>query len=97
MNALQALPDMDKEVCVRTACDRGSGEIVITVRDEGEGMAESVMARLREPFFSTRLDKGGTGLGLYISDSIIKEHKGTLEFASELGKGTVATIKLPVT
>ena len=53
------------------------------------------MEHLREPFFTTKLDKGGTGLGLYISDSIIKEHRGSLEFLSSPGTGTVVTIHLP--
>jgi PAS domain S-box-containing protein len=95
MNALQALPDKKCSVCIMTSCDRNAGEINITVRDEGEGMSKNVVAHLREPFFTTKLDQGGTGLGLYISDSIIKEHCGSLEFASKPGKGTVATIQLP--
>jgi PAS domain S-box-containing protein len=95
MNALQALADKKCSVCIMTSCDRIAGEIIITVRDEGEGMSKDVVAHLREPFFTTKLDKGGTGLGLYISDSIIKEHRGALDFASIPGKGTVATVQLP--
>jgi hypothetical protein len=59
-------------------------------------MSEDVITRIMEPFFSTKLDRGGTGLGLYISNSIIQEHKGTIDFRSEPGKGTTVTIRLPV-
>jgi signal transduction histidine kinase len=59
-------------------------------------MPPDVKERICEPFFSTKLDHGGTGLGLAISNFIIKEHKGSLEFESEPGKGTTAMVKLPV-
>lgn len=95
MNALQALPDKNGSVCIMTSCHPEARAVIITVRDEGEGMNKDVAAHMREPFFTTRQDKGGTGLGLYISDSIIKEHRGSLEFTSKPGKGTVATIRLP--
>jgi PAS domain S-box-containing protein len=96
MNALQALPDRTHSVIVRAASDRTSGALIISVQDEGKGMSREVLGRLAEPFFTTKINEGGTGLGLFISSSIIKEHGGTLEFESELGKGTQATICLPV-
>lgn len=95
INALQALPGKEAAVFVTTSAEPDQGSIIITVRDTGKGMRKNVLERLREPFFTTNLDKGGTGLGLYISDSIIKEHNGLLEFKSTLGKGTTATIRLP--
>jgi PAS domain S-box-containing protein len=95
MNALQSLADKSAAVEVSTAFDPESEEIAIVVRDEGKGMDREVMERLREPFFTTKLAEGGTGLGLYISDSIIKEHKGSLLFDSTPGRGTTATITLP--
>lgn len=95
-NALQALPDKSRGVTVETAADPEQGDIVISVRDEGVGMSATVLARLTEPFYTTRSDAGGTGLGLYISANIIREHHGTLSFSSEPGKGTLATIRLPM-
>ena len=96
MNALQALPDKSHGVCVKTALDATAGEVVITVTDAGKGMDRRTLLRLSEPFFTTREAEGGTGLGLYISTSIVKEYNGSLEFDSELGKGTTATIRLPI-
>jgi PAS domain S-box-containing protein len=95
MNAIQALPDREKKVVVATYFDREADCVVIRVKDEGEGMSKEVKDRIFEPFFSTRLDRGGSGLGLAISNFIIKEHKGSLDFESEIGKGTTAIVTLP--
>ncbi|MCM2357542.1 MAG: ATP-binding protein [Geobacteraceae bacterium] len=95
MNAIQALPDRERQVLVSTSLDRDGGLVVITVADEGEGMPPEVRNRICEPFFSTKLDRGGTGLGLAISNFIVMEHRGTLEFESEPNQGTTALVKLP--
>jgi PAS domain S-box-containing protein len=96
MNALQALPDKTSGVQVETVDTSDQGIVTVIIRDEGSGMDHSVMSRLKEPFFSTKLGRGGTGLGLYISDAIIKEHEGELEFSSIPGKGTEATVRLKI-
>jgi signal transduction histidine kinase len=54
------------------------------------------MKHLFEAFFSTRIDKGGSGLGLYISNFIVSEHRGRLTVDTESGVGTVATVHLPL-
>ncbi|MGE5752640.1 MAG: PAS domain S-box protein [Deltaproteobacteria bacterium] len=95
VNSLQALPDPACGIEVSTSWNRTTGCVEIRVKDEGEGMDPGTMARLAEPFFSTKLESGGLGLGLSISQTIIKEHKGTLTFESEVGKGTTASISLP--
>jgi polar amino acid transport system substrate-binding protein len=64
--------------------------------DEGIGIKKEYMKSLTDPFFTTMRDQGGTGLGLYISRQIVKEHKGSMEFQSEEGKGTTVTVILPV-
>ena len=58
-------------------------------------LREKQLGKLTDPFFTTRKDEGGTGLGLFISQRIISEHKGSLVFASELGNGLTARILLP--
>ncbi|HJV67059.1 MAG TPA: PAS domain S-box protein [Geomonas sp.] len=93
VNALQALPDRGRGVFVSTSHEASSGAVLVTVRDEGAGIDEGDLQRLREPFFTTR--EGGTGLGLYISSAIIKEHGGSLDFRSEAGKGTTVTVEIP--
>lgn len=95
LNALHALRDRKSAVSVETFFDPGERSVVIKVKDGGIGMSRDLLERITEPFFTTKTDTGGTGLGLSISYSIIKEHNGVLEFASEPGRGTVVTLKLP--
>jgi PAS domain S-box-containing protein len=95
-NALQALPDRTHGVRVSSFYDKSDRTAVVKVEDEGVGMNKKIMDRITDPFFTTKQDQGGTGLGLYISYSIIKAHKGVLEFRSQPGKGATATIKFPI-
>ncbi|HEY6874374.1 MAG TPA: ATP-binding protein [Geobacteraceae bacterium] len=96
LNALQSLPDKTGRVVVATDVESSGGFARLRVKDEGHGMDKKVLGRLAEPFFTTRINEGGTGLGLYISTAIIKEHRGFLEFESEPGRGTTTTIRLPI-
>jgi hypothetical protein len=95
MNALQSLPDKKHGIRIRTFLNETGDRIAIAVEDEGNGMSPEVQARLAEPFFTTKAEKGGTGLGLYVSLAIIEENGGRLLFSSEPGKGTIATVLLP--
>ncbi len=67
---------------------------VIRVKDNGEGMDEGQIAKLGEPFFSTK--SKGTGLGTMVTFRIIEVMKGTLEYRSTKGKGTEAIVRFPL-
>jgi polar amino acid transport system substrate-binding protein len=95
LNACQALNDSDRRIVVTTSCD-GSGQVVLTVEDEGEGISPEHMPHLMDPFFTTKRESGGTGLGLWVSAGIVKEHGGTLSFAPAAARGTIVTMALPV-
>jgi signal transduction histidine kinase len=95
MNSLQALPNKKCGIWISTSSNKDSGCVIISIKDEGCGMSRKVLESIMEPFFSTKLNTGGTGLGLYISQSIVKEHRGSMEFESEHAKGTTVVIKLP--
>jgi PAS domain S-box-containing protein len=95
-NSLHALPDKTHGIQVHSSFDPTGNRVVVTVADEGVGMNRKVLDRITEPFFTTKQDMDGTGLGLYISYSIVKAHKGVIEFESLPGKGTTATIKIPI-
>ena len=69
--------------------------VSIRIQDEGPGIAPDVLSRLFEPFVSTRLDARGTGLGLAVSEGIIREHGGRVEVDSAAGRGTTFIITLP--
>ena len=96
MNACQALSGPDKAVRVITGHEPDTNSLVITVEDEGSGIPSEIIAQIKDPFFTTRRSKGGTGLGLPISDAIVREHHGRLEFASREGYGTTARMVLPL-
>jgi hypothetical protein len=94
-NSLQALTS--NEQCVRASTMRNpeTGDVEVHILDEGVGMPREILSRIAEPFFSTRLDSGGLGLGLSICRSIVKSHGGAIHFESEVGKGTRAVVRLP--
>jgi len=95
-NALQALPTKASAIKVSSAFLKKSGVLRITVEDEGMGMEKKTLARIYEPFYTTREKSGGTGLGLYISYTIVKKHQGNLAIISQPGKGTTVTLTLPI-
>ncbi len=80
---------------MRTYGDDARGEIVIEIRDEGAGIPEKNMRFITDPFFTTKRDTGGIGLGLSVSVNIIRTHQGRLEFQSAPGLGTTAVVRLP--
>ena len=70
--------------------------VVISISDNGEGIAKESMDKLFEPFFTTKNVGEGTGLGLSIVHGIVEEHGGTISVDSELGVGTAFKIALPL-
>jgi hypothetical protein len=71
-------------------------EVVIEVSDTGVGIPSEHIARIYDPFFTTKPEGGGTGLGLSVTYGIVQEHGGTLSCESDLGKGTKFRLALPV-
>lgn len=96
LNAMQATPVDGAGVIISTLYEPAKNEVQVIVADEGAGLPELVVQNMFEPFTSTRVDKGGSGLGLYISNFIITEHKGTITFGSNHPRGTIVTVHLPV-
>jgi len=74
----------------------GVPAVKLTVKDDGCGMAVEVLARVFEPFFTTRHGQGGVGLGLAVARSIAIAHKGSIKAESVPGKGSIITVLLPV-
>ena len=67
----------------------------VTIADNGEGMSQNTLARLFEPFHSTK-GLRGTGLGLVVTKKIVEEHGGLVKVESTRKQGTTFTIRLPV-
>ncbi|WP_300465129.1 cache domain-containing protein [Desulfobacula sp.] len=95
VNAGQALENPEQFIHVKTAYPPGSPFVEIEVIDSGPGVHPHDLKKLKEPFFTTKRDHGGTGLGLSISEKIVYDHKGMMEFASEIGNGLAVKILLP--
>jgi signal transduction histidine kinase len=89
--ALASPPGAVIDVELEVTADDGAA---VTVRDRGAGMPAAVVARLGEPFFTTRGDRG-SGLGVGICKRIVEDHGGTLTFTSGEGVGTTAVVRLP--
>jgi PAS domain S-box-containing protein len=97
-NACQALSSRQQGVSVSTSAAQATGgtiEVVLEVTDEGEGISPDVLPRITDPFFTTKSGRGGSGLGLAVSSRIVANHGGKMSFESAVGKGTVATVRLP--
>ncbi|MDR3569884.1 MAG: ATP-binding protein [Syntrophobacteraceae bacterium] len=96
-NALQAMPD-GGFLSVHTAISNGrngASIVEIQVQDSGCGISEEALKKIFNPFFTTR--ENGTGLGLAIVRTIVDNHSGEIEVASEAGQGAVVIIRLPLT
>jgi PAS domain S-box-containing protein len=95
-NACQALPDNQRAILVSSSYDKEKSNIVVTVQDEGTGIPTKSLPLITDPFFTTKQDSGGVGLGLSISSRIVEEHEGKMTFKSERQKGTRVEVLLPV-
>jgi two-component system, NtrC family, sensor kinase len=92
INARDAMP-AGGTLTVRTWSENGFAHI--EVADTGQGIPSENLARIYDPFFSTKGPKKGTGLGLSITYGIVQEHKGIIEVDSELGRGTRFRLEFP--
>ncbi len=93
-NAVQALPPRGGRVDVRASCTKE--ELVITVQDNGCGIAAEDLPRVFDPFFTKGKGERGTGLGLFIARQVVEDHDGRIEIASRPGEGTTVRIFLPL-
>ena len=93
VNAAQAI-EKQGEISITTMADNGFVEIKI--EDTGSGIDKKNLDRIFDPFFTTKDVGKGTGLGLNVAYNIIKKHNGTIDVKSQIGKGTVFKIRMPV-
>jgi two-component system NtrC family sensor kinase len=95
LNSIQAM-DGGGELKVVVGLDQDKNEIRMDVMDTGRGIAPEDMQSIFDPFFSTKKEGEGTGLGLSVSYNIIKKHGGRISVESQLGKGTCFSVFLPL-
>ncbi len=102
-NAVDALP-LGGTITIATGFAVNAGnapkpderQLKVEVRDDGTGMSEETRLRCLEPFFSTKAQRGGSGLGLAMVYGMMQRHEGSIEVESTLGKGTCARLIFPI-
>lgn len=93
LNACQGLESPDQAILVETGLE--DGKIVLRIQDQGPGMTPESLRRAKDPFYTTRREQGGLGLGLTIAQTIVQDHQGELNVTSDSGAGFTAVIRLP--
>jgi len=95
INARQAI-GTNGRISIASGAAADGRTVMITVTDDGPGIAPDIQDKIFDPFFTTKPTGQGTGLGLSVSYGIIEDHQGEIEVASEVGRGTTFHIRLPV-
>jgi two-component system sensor histidine kinase/response regulator len=94
INAVQAASDSKGRVTV--SCLRKDFYVDVRVEDTGPGITPAQMAKIFDPYFTTKQGKSGTGLGLYITKKVVEDHTGSIKVDSTPHVGTSFTIRLPL-
>ncbi|MFK7951291.1 MAG: tetratricopeptide repeat protein, partial [Ekhidna sp.] len=92
-NAEQAIKDTG---LIEINTRKVSANVVVTITDDGSGIEEENLLKINDPFYTTKDPGKGTGLGLFITHSIIEEHNGSIEVTSDLNKGSKFVVTLPI-
>lgn len=91
-NAVEAMPEGGE---ITLAAAPKGGVVQVQITDTGAGIPREHLPRVFDPFFTTKEIGVGTGLGLSLCYGIIRQHRGTIEIASEPGEGTAVTVRVP--
>jgi signal transduction histidine kinase len=94
INAIQACTE--KHGTVGVSCTEKDFYVDVRVEDDGSGMTPAQMAKIFDPYFTTKQGKSGTGLGLYITKKVIEDHSGSIKVDSTPDSGTTFTLRLPL-
>jgi signal transduction histidine kinase len=94
-NGIDAMPD-GGTLAIKSSLNANKGVVEIKIADTGSGIAKEDLPHIFDPFYSTKTEGSGLGLGLSTVYGIIDRHKGTITVDSAVGEGTVFKINLPV-
>ncbi|MDD5679201.1 MAG: hybrid sensor histidine kinase/response regulator [Kiritimatiellae bacterium] len=93
-NAIQSLAGPGGWVAI--SCRTDGSQVEVCVEDNGCGIAQANIEKISQPYFTTKEQGLGMGLGLYITRSVIEDHGGTIQIESQLHKGTRMIVRLPL-
>ena len=95
INAVQAIDHDQGKIDVTTGYRNQDGRVYIRITDNGRGISTAISDKIFLPFITDKQSEGGTGLGLSVSYSLVKAHKGEIVFDTTPGEGTTFTVYLP--
>jgi signal transduction histidine kinase len=93
-NAIDAMPQ-GGDLALNSHLDGDSGKVIISVRDSGRGIPPENLPHIFEPFYTTKNEGHGVGLGLSTVYGIMERHNGSVNVESQTGGGTTITLELP--
>ena len=93
-NAVAAV-EHQPEPAITVACSMDNSDMEIQIKDNGCGVDTKTLRWIFEPFDNTATIEKGEGLGLFITKKVLEEHRGTLQFESHVGEGTIVTVRVP--
>ncbi|MFA6028677.1 MAG: ATP-binding protein [Elusimicrobiota bacterium] len=94
VNAIHAMRERPRRR-LEVGVTQAGGEVRVVFRDSGHGIPEDKLRAVFEPFYTTKTEGEGTGLGLYICERILAQHGGGIGVESRAGEGTTFTVRLP--
>ena len=80
----------------KSSCIRKDFYVDVRIADTGQGISPEQIAKIFDPYFTTKQGKSGTGLGLFITKKVVEDHNGSIKVDSTPGIGTTITIRLPL-
>ena len=92
-NSIEALENI-KKPCIKLWTEEKKDKIIIHIKDNGKGMTKEELKKITEPFYTTKIK--GTGLGVSLSNEIIKAHKGKIKYTSKQNEFTEVSVILPL-
>ena len=96
LNATEAIERSDRPGLIVIRTRPAGSEVIVEVQDNGCGIPKDKLSKVFDPAFTTKSVRVGIGLGLAISYRIVQAHEGHIEIESELGRGTIVRLRLPV-
>ncbi len=94
-NACEALTERSQKITLSVQYKKETNSVLLSITDEGQGIASDTLPQLYIPFFTTKRNRGNPGLGLSVTQSIMNKHKGSISIESKHGFGTTVVLRFP--